>query len=87
VRGESGNRSLFGGEPIQQRGGVLQTTGFINQLFDIHRNGYAFSDAAGQRAGLGGFCDTRGFVQLGVNSVSIILIAGSIVARSMMASR
>ena len=29
--------------------------GLVNQLFDIHRNGYTFGDAPRQRAGLGGF--------------------------------
>ena len=45
----------------------MQTTGLVNQLFDIHRNGYGLSDAPRQRAGLGGFCDARGFVQFGMN--------------------
>jgi hypothetical protein len=35
-REESENRSLFARQAVEQRGGVLQTTSLINQLFDIH---------------------------------------------------
>jgi hypothetical protein len=52
-RGERrvGKPSLFARQAVHQRGGVLQATGLINQLFDIHRNGYAFGNATRQRAG------------------------------------
>jgi hypothetical protein len=45
----------------------VQTSGLVDQLLDIHGNGYGFSDASRARTGLGGFCDARGFVQFGMN--------------------
>jgi hypothetical protein len=56
--------SLFARQAIEQRGRILQTTGLVNQLFDIHRNGHAFGDAPRQRASLGGFCDARSLFSL-----------------------
>jgi hypothetical protein len=54
-RGERRMETLFARQAIQQRGRILQTTGLVNQLFDIHRNGHAFGDAPRQRASLAGF--------------------------------
>ena len=71
---------------MEQRGGILQATCFINQLFEIHRNSYAFCKAPRQRTGFRGLCDSRGFVQFELISLSTTLIAGSIVALSMKAS-
>jgi hypothetical protein len=64
----------------------LQTTSLVNQLFDIHRNGYRLSDPSGQRAGLAASAIRVASFSLDWISVSTILIAGSIVARSMVAS-
>ena len=36
---------LFLGKPVQQRGCVLQSTGLINDLFDVHGNRHALGDA------------------------------------------
>jgi hypothetical protein len=52
---------------MEQRGGILQATCFINQLFDIHRNSHAFCNAPRPRTGFSGFCDPRGFVQFGAD--------------------
>jgi hypothetical protein len=61
----------------------LKTIGIVDQLLDVHRNGDAFGDAAGQRTGFRGLGDPCGFGQLDRISLSKSLIAGSMVARSM----
>jgi|tagenome__1003787_1003787.scaffolds.fasta_scaffold20978240_4 hypothetical protein len=68
---------------MKQRGGILQTTGFIDQLFDIHRNGHPFGNAPRERASFRGFRDPRGIIQFGADLGQHDRDAGSIVVRSM----
>jgi hypothetical protein len=63
----------------------MQPSGLVEQLFDIHGDGHALGDTAGQRAGFRGFGDPGGLGQFGADPANV-LIAGSIVLRSMMPS-
>jgi hypothetical protein len=52
---------------MEQRGGILQATGFIDQLFDVHRNRHPLSNAPRQRAGFRGAGDARGIIEFAAN--------------------
>src|SRR5215216_3053819 len=45
----------------------MQTSGFVDQLLDIHRDGNAFRDAARARASLSSFCNLRGLGKTRMN--------------------
>jgi hypothetical protein len=61
----------------------MQATGLVDQLLDIHRNRHPFRNAADFGAGFSGLAMRAASFSLEGISLSKILIAGSIVARSM----
>jgi hypothetical protein len=48
-------------EPIQQRSGIMEAAGLVDQLLDVHRDRDSLREAAGSSTGLGGLRDLGGF--------------------------